>query len=139
MTLSDLHSLACLSCLCAFKCDVRIIMACGILWLYCSHGSICLAVNKPRSRPTVTKCHNPCLTSGISLTRSSNKTQFWARCCSDGLFMSSLCCHLVYLVLYLCVFLCICRLLPLSWAQLQPYSARKPVVGLCWEQGSANT
>lgn len=110
-----------------------------ILWLFCSHGSICLAVNKLRSHSTVTKCHTPYLTSGITLTLSSSKTQSWARCCYDGLFMSSLSCHLVYLFLYFCVFFFCCRLLPLSWAQPQPYSSGKPVVGLCWKQGSTST
>lgn len=91
-----------------------------ILWLYCSHGSICLAVNKLRSHATVTKCHTPYLTSGITLTLSSSKTQSWARCCYDGLFMSSLSCDLVYLFLYLCVFLFVAGCYPCPGPNLNP-------------------
>lgn len=88
-TLSDLHLLACLPCLYVSHmwCTATLswhVESVQILWLYCSHGSICLAVNKLRSHPTVTKCHNPYLTSGITLTLSSSKTQSWARCCYDG-------------------------------------------------------
>lgn len=91
-----------------------------ILWLFCSHGSICLAVNKLRSHSTVTKCHTPYLTSGITLTLSSSKTQSWARCCYDELFMSSLSCHLVYLLLYLCVFFFVAGCYPCPGPNLNP-------------------
>lgn len=91
-----------------------------ILWLYCSHGSICLVVNTLRSHSTVTKCHTPYLTSGSTLTLSSSKTLSWTRCCYDGLFMSSLSCHLVYLLLYLCVFLFVAGCYPCPGPNLNP-------------------
>jgi len=97
-----------------------IIMACGVVLLYCSHGSICLVVNKLRSHSTVTKCHTPYLTSGITLTLSSSKTQSWTRCCYDGLCMSSLSCHLVYLLLYLSVFVFFAGCYPCPGPNLNP-------------------
>lgn len=123
-TLSDLLLLACLSCLYVSHmwCTATLSWHVGliqILCLYCSHGSICLAVNKPRSHPTVTKCHNPYLTSGITPTLSSSKTQSWVRCCYEGLFMCSLCCYLVYL-LYWCVLLCVAGCYPCPGPNLNP-------------------